>query len=79
METKQKLSHTQKKKGKKTKDPCSVCDKELYINEDYSSRVGLLDDNDACVGWMCPYCNTEFDFNNKVTYIMPLDVGRGIT
>ena len=79
METKQKLSHTQKKKDKKTKDPCPVCDRELYFSEDYSSRAGLLDDNEECIGWMCPYCNTEFDFNNKVTYIMPLDVGRGIT
>ena len=78
METKHKLSHTQKKKDKKL-DPCIVCDKELYLDDKYSKRAGLLDENDECIGWMCPYCNTEFDFNNKVTYIMPMDVGRGIT
>ena len=44
----------QKKKGKKSKDPCPVCDKELFFNEDYSKRAGLLDDNEECVGWMCP-------------------------
>ncbi len=79
METKQKLSHTQKKKAKDKIDPCIVCDKELYLDDKYSKRAGLLDENDECVGWMCPYCNTEFDFNNKVTYIMPMEVSRGIT
>ena len=78
MEKNQKLLHTQKKKGKKYKDPCPVCDKELFFNEDYSRRAGLLDDNEECVGWMCPYCYTEFDFENRVTYIMPMENGRGI-
>jgi len=79
MATKQKLSHTQKKKGKELIDPCIVCEKELYLDAEYSKRAGLLDDNDECVGWMCPYCKTEFDFNNRVTYIMPMEVGRGVT
>tara|TARA_R110002012_G_scaffold321554_1_gene549812 strand:- start:1064 stop:1279 length:216 start_codon:yes stop_codon:yes gene_type:complete len=70
--------HTQKKKDKKS-DPCPVCDKELYFNEDYSSRAGLLDNDENCIGWMCPFCYTEFDFSNRVTYIMPMENERGIT
>ena len=79
MTKKQNLSHTQKKQAKTLTDPCIVCDKELYLDEEYSKRGGLLDDNQDCVGWMCPYCNSEFDFNNRVTYIMPMNVCRGIT
>ena len=78
MERKQNLSHTQKKKGKKFKDPCPVCDKDLFFNQDYSQRAGLLDENEECVGWMCPFCYSEFDFTNRVTYIMPMENERGI-
>jgi uncharacterized protein YlaI len=78
VEKKQNLLHMQKKKGKKLKDPCPVCDEELYFNEDYSLRAGLLDSNKEVVGWMCPKCKSEFDFKNRVTYIMPMDNGRGV-
>lgn len=78
MEKKQNLLHTQKKKSKKSLDPCPVCDKELYFDEHYSKRAGLLDENEEVVGWMCPFCKSEFDFSNRVTYIMPMDNSRGI-
>ncbi len=78
MEKKQSLSHMEKKKVKNAHDPCPVCDKELYLDENFSQRAGLLDENEDCVGWMCPFCKTEFDFLNRVTYIMPMENERGI-
>ena len=78
MDKKKNLLLTQKKKDKKPKDPCPVCEKDLFFNEDYSSRAGLLDNNEECIGWMCPFCYSEFDFLNRVTYIMPMENGRGI-
>jgi len=62
--------HTKKKT--KIKDPCPICDKELYYNEHYSKRVGLFDTNSVnhdVIGWMCPKCNSEFDNNDNIMYI----------
>tara|TARA_R100000742_G_C4264364_1_gene82278 strand:- start:875 stop:1027 length:153 start_codon:yes stop_codon:yes gene_type:complete len=39
----------------------------LYLNEEYSQRVGLLDEDDQCVGWMCPNCEATYDMNDKLT------------
>ena len=50
----------------KIKDPCPVCNKELAVNEMYTSRIGLVDDNDSIVGWICPYCKTEFNVDYKI-------------
>ena len=79
MEKKRNLLHTQKKKDKSLKDPCPVCEKELFYDENFSSRAGLLDENEECIGWMCPFCYSEFDFSNRVTYIMPMNNERGVT
>ena len=37
-------------KKKKTADPCPICNKELYLNEEFTQRVGLLGDYDEVVG-----------------------------
>ena len=67
---KQSLSHTKKKT--RTKDPCPVCEKDLYHNEYYSKRIGLFDVNTPdheVIGWACPKCKTEFDNNDNIMYI----------
>ena len=55
-----------KKVEKKTiKDPCAVCNGELYLDEQFSQRIGLKDDYDEIFGWMCPHCRTEYDLDGK--------------
>jgi hypothetical protein len=44
-----------------------VCDKDLYLDSEYTSRVGLLDDDEDVYGWMCPFCMSEFDMDGDVT------------
>ena len=78
MVEKQKLSVTRTKKSK-PKDLCPVCEKDLYFNTDLSKRVGLTDGDDEVIGWLCPYCKTEFDFNEKVIYILGNEYIRGET
>ena len=61
----------EKKKFKKTeprkiKDPCDVCDGELYLDGEYTQRIGLIDDTDEVYGWMCPHCRSEFDMDGKI-------------
>jgi hypothetical protein len=55
-----------KTKRKEIKDPCTVCDEELYLNDVYTQRVGLLNDYEEVVGWMCPHCKSEFDSDGKI-------------
>ena len=56
-----------KKKSKKPKkDLCIVCDKNLYYNADFSKRVGLIDEDSIVLGWMCPYCKSEFTEDDKL-------------
>ena len=59
--------HMQNEK-KKTKfiDPCPICGDELYLNDEYTQRVGLLDSRDDVIGWLCPHCKTEFDPDDVV-------------
>ena len=54
-------------KGKKVKDPCDVCDMELYLDGEYTQRIGLIGEFDKVYGWMCPHCNSEFDMEGKIT------------
>ena len=56
-----------KTKHKKIKDPCAVCDEELYLDGDFTQRVGLINDMDKVEGWMCPHCKSEFDLDGKIT------------
>ena len=57
------------KKTKKSKiiDPCPVCSDELYLDDVFTQRVGLLGDDDDVIGWLCPHCNSEFDVDNHLT------------
>ena len=63
--------HMQKKtkttKKRETIDPCPICNEELHLNHEFTQRVGLLDDFDAVIGWMCPHCKSEFDEDNHLT------------
>tara|TARA_R110002020_G_scaffold471593_1_gene698827 strand:- start:2329 stop:2559 length:231 start_codon:yes stop_codon:yes gene_type:complete len=56
-----------KVKNKNKKDPCEVCDTNLYYNTDFSRRIGLLDEDCNILGWMCPECGSEFTENNELT------------
>ena len=53
-------------KHKKIKDPCAVCDEELYLDGEFTQRIGLLDSLDDVVGWMCPHCKSEYDSDGKI-------------
>ena len=52
---------------KKVKDPCAVCDKELYLDGEFTQRIGLINEQDDVYGWMCPHCRSEFDMEGKIT------------
>ena len=76
----QSLSHTRKKK--KIKDPCPICERELYHNKYYSKRIGLFDVNTEdhdIIGWACPRCKSEFDNNDNIMYIYGEDSIQGNT
>ena len=69
---------TLKSKKKKAKYPCQVCDAELFYNKRFTQRVGLINDDDDVIGWMCPHCKSEFDFDNRpvVIYGVKSDIGE---
>ena len=74
----QNLSPTQKKtKKKKPRDPCPVCNKELYLNKEFTQRVGLLGDHDEVIGWLCPHCRTEYDEDNHISKFLGENSIRG--
>ena len=67
-------SYTQQTKSLKSKlDLCPMCNESLYLNDEYTQRVGLLDEDDYCTGWMCPHCNGMFDIDNNLTGIQGMD------
>ena len=67
-------SYTQQRKSQKRKvDLCPMCDASLHLNDEYTQRVGLLDEDDYCCGWMCPHCNGMFDIDNNLTGINGMD------
>ena len=47
-------------------DPCPVCKEELYLNEEYTQRIGLVNDFEEVIGWLCPHCKTEYDTDTKI-------------
>ena len=57
------------KKTKIEEDLCPVCDGDLYYDEYFTQRVGVLDENDEVEGWMCPHCRSLFDLEQNLTYI----------
>jgi len=71
----QKKTKTTKKK--KIVDPCPICSKELHLNHEYTQRVGLLDNYDEVVGWLCPHCRSEFNVDNQLVKFMGEDGTRG--
>ena len=68
MAKKQSLSHMAKKKTNE-EDLCPVCEGDLYHNEKYTKRIGIVDitGNHDVIGWICPHCKSEFDTNNHLT------------
>ena len=74
----QNLSHMAKEtKKKKPADPCPICSKELYLNEEFTQRVGLLGDYDEVIGWLCPHCSSEFDNHDHLTKFLGTNGIRG--
>jgi uncharacterized protein with PIN domain len=68
---------SKKSKKAQTADPCPVCGDELYLNEEFTQRVGLLDDYDSVIGWLCPHCRTEFDVDNHISKFLGESSIRG--
>ena len=77
----QNSSHTQKKtkttEKRKIVDPCPICSKELHLNDEFTQRVGLLDDYDEVIGWLCPHCRSEFNTDSQLTKFMGESGMRG--
>ena len=64
----QNFSHMEKKtKKSETVDPCPICSKDLYLDDTFTQRVGLLGDTDDVIGWLCPHCRSEFDVDEHLT------------
>ena len=68
-------SYMQQGKSQKNRkmDLCPMCNESLYLNDEYTQRVGLLDEDDYCTGWMCPHCDGMFDTDNNLTGINGMD------
>ena len=83
MEKNQNYSHTKKKKKKNKvgsdEEICPICFSDLYLDESYTKKVGLLDINNKnkYLGWMCPECKSEFDVDNNIMYIYGEDFDSG--
>ena len=65
------------KKKKNEEDLCPVCDFNLYFNNNYTQRIGVLDGTKDVIGWICPECASEFDKNNNLLYIYGEDSIQG--
>ena len=74
MVTRQSLSRTKKSK---LKDLCPICDKNLYLNDDFTKRIGLIDKHKEVTGWVCPECSSEFDLKDNIVYIYGEDSIQG--
>ena len=68
MEKKQNLLHIKKRK-QNNEDLCPVCEGNLYHNESFTKRIGIVDTtgNHDVIGWICPHCKSEFDADNHLT------------
>ena len=55
--------------GKHIEDNCVVCGKDLYHNDEFTKRIAMMDDDDV-VGWMCPFCFSEFTPNDDIIHLM---------
>jgi len=61
--------HTQKRTRK---DTCPICKCNLYLNNKVSKRVGILNEFDEVDEWMCPYCDSQFNVNGRLTVLYGL-------
>ena len=65
------LDENQKKfkttKHKEVKDPCVVCDDELYLDGEFTQRIGHINEMDKVTVWICPHCKYEIDMDGKIT------------
>ena len=68
---------TKEQKKKKPADPCPICNQELYLDNTFTQRVGLLGDYDEVVGWLCPHCNSEFDTEDHLMKFLGETSQRG--
>ena len=67
----QNLSHMPKKtKKSEIIDPCPICKKDLYLDDTFTQRVGLLGDDDDVIGWLCPHCRSEFNVDDHLVKYM---------
>ena len=67
-------SYTQQEKIPKSEiDLCPMCKESLHLDEEYTQRIGVLDENDYCCGWMCPHCDGMFDTDDNLTGINGMD------
>ena len=41
----------------------------MYLNNKVSKRVGILNEFDEVEEWMCPFCDSRFNLNNKPTML----------
>ena len=64
-------------KKKKLIDPFPVCEKDLHLDNKYTQRVGLLDEYDEIIGWVCPHCDSEFDKEDHLVRIIGSSGQRG--
>ena len=62
---------------KKSKEPCPVCENELYFNDELSKKCALLNENNFVVGWICPHCRSEFDNDDNIIEIFTGIQGKG--
>ena len=75
MEAKQSSSVIKKKN--RAKDPCPICDFDLYYNSDVTQRIGIINVKRKVLGWICPECDSEFDLDDNIVYIYGEDSIQG--
>lgn len=63
------LKKPKKTRKKKSIDPCPICREELHLGDKFTQRIGLLDDFNEIIGWICPHCDSEFNDDNHLVKI----------
>ena len=75
MEAKQSSSVIKKKN--RAKDPCPICDLDLYYDSNVTQRIGIINVKRKVLGWICPECDSEFDLDDNIVYIYGEDSIQG--
>ena len=73
-----KYSRTQKKKTSKPEDPCVVCEKDLYYDDEVTQRIGMMEANGDIKSCKCRFCASEFDLDDNILYIYGEDNAKGL-